>query len=248
MFTKRLIPLWLLVSALSALFLMGQETWAPPSLKLYGTEVVTYQLWTLEKTSGAGTPIGPTGYDVWGLACNDATGALYGVEGDTPSYLLSIDRKTGQATVIGSIGFNSVRGLAYNKQGGFLYGVTYLNQLVRIDPSTGQGTLIGNPGTAFLDSLEYIPAEGVLYAVMIGDNPDTLYRIDPATGAGTPVGPIGFDNVSGLAYDAATGTLYGAVRASGQLITIDTSTGQGTAVGPPGSLPNTGFNGLCFCN
>lgn len=217
---------------------------------LYGADVVTDQLWNIDKNTGSGDAIGATGLDsIVGLACDIDTGVLYAVLDSSPpsgasSELLTLNPDTGAATLIGEIGFDAVKGLAYDRENNRLFGVTSLDELLAIEPATGLGVLVGSIGSSFLDSLAYHEQQDMLYAVDIGDDPDTLYRIDPDTGAGVVVGTIGFDNVSGLAYDAGTNRLYGAARATGSLITLDTATGVGSLVG---SLPNTGFNGLASC-
>jgi DNA-binding beta-propeller fold protein YncE len=216
------------------------------SSQLFATEVVTDQLWIIDKQSGSGRAVGKIDVSdgAVGLACDENSNTLYGV--DSPlgadSVLLKIEPNTGRTEKIGNIGFDAVKGLAFDSVSRILYGVTYLNEVLRIDPRTGEGILIGRPGTSFLDSLAYNPQQGVLYAVDI--NKDILYVIDPQKGTGNAVGPTGFINVSGLAYDRTTNTLYGAARGSGQLIEINTRTGSGQVVG---RMPNTGFNGMTAC-
>jgi hypothetical protein len=74
-------------------------------------------------------------------------GTLYGVDdvSSTAYYdnqLLTVDPSTGKATVIGSIGFKQVWGLAFWK--GTVYGLTKGGDFIAIDPKTGKGTLIKN--------------------------------------------------------------------------------------------------------
>lgn len=216
-----------------------------PTPNVYGVDVLTDNLWLVDKTNGAGQSVGQIGFDqILGLSCSQNPGKLYAV--DSPlngnSILLEVDIQTGLATLIGDIGFDSVTGLAFDNQNGILYAITYLDEFLTIDTNTGQGTLVAHPGSTFLDSLAYDPQQQTLFAVNI--NTGDLYRIDLPGGMGQLVGATGFINISGLAYDPTTDTLYGAARASGELVMLDVNTGAGTRVG---SMPNTAFNALASC-
>ena len=218
---------------------------SPPMPNVFGVDVLSDNLWLVNKTSGAGQLVGQIGFDeILGLSCSQNPGKLYAA--DSPlngnSTLLEVDIQTGLATVIGDIGFDSVTGLAFDSRNGILYAITYLDEFLTIDTNTGQGTLVSHPGSTFLDSLAYDPQQQALFAVNI--NTGDLYRIDLPGGMGQVVGATGFSNISGLAYDATTDTLYGAARASGELVTLDINTGAGSRVG---SMPNTAFNALAAC-
>jgi hypothetical protein len=68
-----------------------------------------------------------------------------------PSYgsdvLVSVHAPSGQATLIGETGFDSIWGLAY--WGGLLFGFTDGGEFLTIDPDTGQGTLVESTGNSF---------------------------------------------------------------------------------------------------
>jgi hypothetical protein len=121
--------------------------------ELFGTVVYrsrgASELRILSLPSGESTLIGPTGRGpISGLAYDEATGTLYGIDGGPgPAELLSIDMTTGLASPIGSTGFQA--GSLEFGPGGMLYGGgTGGNggNLYRIDPETGASELIGATG------------------------------------------------------------------------------------------------------
>ena len=87
---------------------------------------------------------------LWGLVSGGVAFAtpiefdVYAVD-DSTDELLRINPISGESSVIGSVGFSSVRGLAYNWATGILYGAdSATNQLIKIDRVTGTGTAIGS--------------------------------------------------------------------------------------------------------
>lgn len=85
-----------------------------------------------------GTGLGSSG-DLVGLK----NGALYevnDVDAKSNNTLITVDPKTGKATVVGPIGFRMVWGLSF--WGGTLYGFTRSGEFISIDPQTAKGTLI----------------------------------------------------------------------------------------------------------
>jgi hypothetical protein len=110
---------------------------------------------TIDPVTGAGTKIGSLGTVEKGkitsggdLAIDPQGARLYasvhwGHHG-TNDYLATIDPLNGAATIIGTIGFDQVHGLAFKD--GILYGVTDNQELLRLDLLTGRGTMISNTG------------------------------------------------------------------------------------------------------
>jgi hypothetical protein len=109
----------------------------------------------IDPVTGAGTKIGSLGTVEKGkitsggdLVFDPRSGGLYasvqwGHHG-TSDYLATIDLLNGAATIIGTIGFDQVHGLAFKD--GILYGVTDNQEFLRLDLLTGRGTMIGNTG------------------------------------------------------------------------------------------------------
>lgn len=167
---------------------------------------------------------GPIGYTAWDES-ND-------------NKLVRMDLATGIGTVVGSIGFSDIDGLAFNAAGQ-LYGVNDdTNQLVRIDTGTGAGTAVGTGfGSGYNDMGLAFSTNGTLYmastdsAGVVG----RLYSVNTTTGvAATVGGDFGFDEqgrrlrVRSLGF--IDGVLYGWSNRD-TLLTINTSTGAATKVG-----------------
>lgn len=234
------------IGALFSLFLLALGVALPVSEAggdtLFGVDVDTNQLLTIDSATGVATAVGPLGdVSVVGMTYDPTSGTLYGAGGR----LSSIDRQTGMATEIGGpLGF-SVVGLAAHPITGQLYGVDSIaDVLVTIDANTGIATEVGplGGGTAFANvtGLAFDPAGQTLYGVENGN--DQLVTIDPTTGTATGVGSpftVGGLVVTALAFDPDTGDLFGGDAAGmsvSQLVSIDPMTGVGNAIGP------TGFN------
>ena len=116
----------------------------PNTSTLYGVDVQSDQLITIDVVTGAGTAVGSLGFGgVQGLAYDAVAGVLYGTDVMT-NQLITIDPLTGAGTSVGPLGFDAVRGLAFDPAAGILYGSEVsLNELLTIDTSTGEGTSIG---------------------------------------------------------------------------------------------------------
>jgi hypothetical protein len=133
-------------------------------------------------------------------------------QGNTPTFLVTVDQTTGQLTIIGDIGYSPVRGLAYDAASDTLYGVASPNPmgagsgdlLLTIDRTTGAGTEVGATNFSIIGGIRF-DADGVLYG---GVNPEAaqqgvvaeLITIDPTTGAGSDVGTTSAPGLSGLAF------------------------------------------------
>lgn len=157
------------------------------------------------------------------------------------SDLYRVDMATGQATVVGAIGYNDVEGLAFSPDG-VLYGVvdatagtggSATDFLIRINPSTGQGTLVGQLGLAGqgpAGNLDYglaATCDGRLWAS--SDTTGELWEVDRSSGSARRVGATG-QAISGLA--ASSEGLFGvSVGATPSLFRIDTSDASVTLIG-----------------
>jgi hypothetical protein len=109
----------------------------------------------IDPLTGAGTKIGSLGTVEQGkitsggdLVFDPRSARLYasvhwGHHG-TNDYLATIDPLNGATTIIGTIGFEQVHGLAFKD--GILYGVTDNQEFLRLDLLTGMGTKISDTG------------------------------------------------------------------------------------------------------
>ena len=177
-------------------------------------------------------------------------GTLYAsFTGDIDS-LVIVDAATGELTIVGPFGFETVTGLAFSTDG-MLYGFdTASDQLITIDPLTGEGTAVGFT-VASGGAMEFT-RDATLYLVGTPGPESTLYTIDPDTGEATEVGPFG----SGLAYSAGLAAVGDVLYASVHwcagppydlLVTLDRETGEATQIGgfcPGKGCPN--MSGLAF--
>lgn len=120
--------------------------------------------------------------------------------------LYRVDLATGDATLIGPVGYADVEGLAISPDG-VLYGVDDGTEtLIIIDTNTGQGTPVNNaPGNLGIDvGFNYdfgltFDLEGNLW--LSSDVTGQIWRVNPDTGAAT----LHFGPASGTAGAAASG-------------------------------------------
>jgi hypothetical protein len=164
-------------------------------------------LYTIDLSNASTTLIGPVNALVRDIAI-DNSGLMYGVDSDADT-LVAIDKTSGAAEVIGSLGIDAVfgQGLDFDAE----TGVLYLNSMAfdsatmyTVDPATGATTPIG-PSAVEVDSMA-IAKSGIACSTP-ADTPWLSY--DVASGTVTPdpdqTNPatvnIGFD-----ATDLAPGT------------------------------------------
>ena len=104
------------------------------------------QLWKLNPTTGAATPVGPTGLSIHegDMTIHPRTGPLYVAIG-SPERLYTVDKRTGAATLVGNTE-HDVSGLTFVEN--TLYGLALRDQgpdlLVQIDATRGDQNNWGN--------------------------------------------------------------------------------------------------------
>jgi hypothetical protein len=201
-------------------------------------------LYTLSPTTGAiASTIGPIGFGVTGLAVHPTTGVLYGSTANlSPSArgnLITIDRTTGQGTVVGPFGIpgQTMADLTFTSDGtlyGWLEGSA--DDLHTIDVTTGHATLVGDSGLSTFGSGLTANAANVIFFAGSGDD-GALRTIDRTTGLPTTVATLTGTqgaSVAALAFDA-TGVLFGVALLGGpepaSLTTINIATGEVTVLG-----------------
>lgn len=203
----------------------------------------------IDKGTGAGTLIGPTGIDAMpGLAINSA-GDMYGTSAGAAT-LYRVDAVTGAAFPLGSTGVNFLEAIAFGYDD-VLYGVSYGGDLYTINTSTAALTMIGSTGLVGWAGLAFDPLDGSLWASMGGLSsppslPDGIYLIDKTTASPALVGVTGIGGATpDICFDAS-GNLFGVKGGGGSggnstLIAINKSTGAGTVVGSVGFKAISGF-------
>jgi hypothetical protein len=112
---------------------------------LYGSG--GHGLYSLNKSTGAANLIGTGAYVSSGDIAFDDAGNLFLSSSTGPlDSLWSLDINTGNGTLIGNTGYNSVYGLNYLN--GTLYGFTQSGLTLTLDTLTGTGTELFNNGIA----------------------------------------------------------------------------------------------------
>ena len=207
---------------------------------LYGTDLVTDQLISIDPNTGQGTSVGSYVVPTANHLTFDSLGNLYGYDGSVHR-LVTLDTTTGEASVVAPLSTNAVglRSLAFDPDDD-LFAVNGSNELVRIDPLTAEATTIGDvvghivKGMAFTD-------DGVLYAVTSARR---LITINTVTGSTTELADL-FASTVDLSFDGLTidndGIFYSANDLEDTLLIINPTTGEATTVGPFGF---SGVNGL----
>jgi hypothetical protein len=202
-------------------------------------------LHTLDPTTGAATFVGPFNVDglMASLAYDPTKDVLYGTT-TASNNLYSINRSTGAATLIGSLGAELMHGLAFDPSTQTLYGtygVSGGDGLYSIDTATGAAALVGHVGFFRADHLDRVvglavsPQTGDLYGSLGGSaGTGGLVRIDKVTGQGQLIGFF-TPHIEGLAFEPATGMLYGVDNSNTRsLYTIDVTTAAARYVGSTG--------------
>lgn len=174
-----------------------------------------------------------------------AAGVLYAGESSGYGYLTTVNRNTGDQTVVGrhdpdqKIGQPQSSGMDYDADNDVLYMVsraTWNKGLYSINRSNGLATPIGPTafesyfGDADPVGLVYDRSSGYLFSALAGSN--EMVAIDPATGIPFTYSIFAnFNSVSALAYDPA-GDLYAIGRMNDEraLIRFDPLTGVGESI------------------
>lgn len=144
-------------------------------------------------------------------------------------------RQDPQVNEIGAVGFDDIRGLAFDEAGGNLFGADVAtDQIVTIDTANGAGTALPGPlGFSNVQALAFNPITSTLFGIAdaTGGGGQVLITINQATGVGTEVGPLlNFDSIHGLAVNA-NGVLVGTDGTPpGTTVVIDQDTGEGKAL------------------
>jgi hypothetical protein len=191
------------------------------------------KLYTLDLTTGKATFVTEIVTEVADIAFVESE--LYALDQNgNKTQLLKINISSGDATVIGDIGF-PVAGLAYNYQRQTLYATT-AKELIAINLETGQGTTVFTvAGKDYNCGEVAFDPHGKAYITLIGYNKKKLLAdCNLDNGVVKQIGDIGFPNIGSLEFVGdilygVTGNFFNLGK-DGQLIRIDPKTGKGTLV------------------
>jgi len=220
-------------SLLTVLVVAGLAGAAQAQTTLYALDA-SGNLITLDKTTGAGTLVGPTGFPGLNAAASDSQGRIFTISSGS-SQLVLVDPVTG----VGSVFLNlsgrpsgyGVRGMAFDPSDHLYVALsqaetTAIDILATIDMTTGAYTTVGSTGRTDIQALDISPA-GAMYAIGVFGG---LYQLNPATGAATVIGGSFGGDDQALQFDR-DGTLY---ACRGGLRLVDPVTGATTLIGPTG--------------
>ena len=186
---------------------------------LYGASAAcgaTSHLWTINPATGASTQIG----EITGAACIvglavSPDGLMYGID-IVSDALFAIDKTTGAASLIGSIGFNAnfAQDMTFDQATGVLYYAgfdagAFSDQIYTVDLTTGLATAVGNigPAVAEVDAMAIMTAGGPC------SQPADLpwLSIAPASGTTAPGGStplsLSIDATAATEGDTLSGTV-----------------------------------------
>src|SRR5512147_704988 len=124
-----------------------------------------------------------------------------------PDLLLRFD--AGVLTTVGSIGFDDVRGIAFDPTSGTTFGVSRTSsRLIKIDLGSAAGTTVGASSYLPVNSNSNeisVNAAGDMFGIgHLNDQTasDTLLSVNKATGVATAVGSFGGPlDMTGLAFN-----------------------------------------------
>lgn len=177
----------------------GHNCMARHGTQLYTTEQVgtgtlaQFHLNTIDDLTGQATRSLPITRDLRGLESGGGLNLIAVAENGTSDQLVRVNTLTGTITVIGSLGFNGVQGLALH--GNVFYAWDTTAGLLRVDHLTGVATDVnpsfgtGGADIQFLSSVD----RGRLFGGRRG-----LYAIDVATGVPNFIGGGTYNDLRGL--------------------------------------------------
>ena len=169
---------------------------------LYGSTggaLYTVNVWTGE-TSLVGESLGSMEAMAW------VEGSLMGTNFSGGSTLWNVNTEVGSlGTPVGDMGWDRVRGLAYDSDSETLYAAHLPStfdaeaQILTLDAATGAGTFLGDSMMSGMANMAVHPETGVLWAVQDRVGSDALATINRVTGMATSgVIGLGEDGMRGM--------------------------------------------------
>jgi len=193
---------------------------------------------TIDRTTGAGAVVGPTGISgalgdtgVPALAIK-RSGEIFAMDIGAASSLYRIDATTGTATLIAATSLNSPPAIAFDGDD-VLWAVDTSGNLYAMNDVTGEAFLEGPTG-AFIKGMAFDPTDGSLWGTDASGDVFTIDFLDG--GAASLVGNTGQSPSPDICFDLG-GSLFGSSGgglAANNLISIDKTSGAGTVIGPIG--------------
>jgi hypothetical protein len=194
---------------------------------------------SIDKTSGAGTSIGPSLFDEVKSISIDPHGTIYGlVQYNNNADIIRVNSGGGDSYFLFNVDIPFMEGIAFDTTG-TLYGVSRAGELYTIDLTNGTYTLIVDAEGSY-SGITFHPLTNELWATsrsFVPPNNDAIIKIDLTTGDTTIVGHTGLGKITNdIVFDEGH-NLYGVIGASTELndfISINVSNGVGSIIGSVG--------------
>jgi hypothetical protein len=190
---------------------------------------------TIDKNTGAGTTVGPTGYTaLLGISIKPSSKQIFATNVfGSGTQLVRINSALGDAYFHTTVPVANMRAIVFDLNDD-LYGASTDGKLYKINLTSGDTDLVGNTGIVNLYGLSINPLNGQLWGISV--TAASVYKISKQSGSSVLVGSTGLTVTPDICFDSQ-GKLY-AINGIGNqvcnLLTIDTSTGAGTLIGSIG--------------
>ena len=261
---RRLVKLLLVISVTFVAFAYPSGASADTLYAATGSNNAAANLYTVDSTTGAATLVAPIMVGATqvthlsDLAVDPTDGTMYGFAnsdwccspGDfDDGTLMTIDKVTGAATVVGTVGGVQLRAsdLTFDRFG-TLYAWsagcgndegcdTNASDLFTLDTSTGAATKVGESGTIGFQTGLASDSKGRMYMKDF----EAVFQVSPFTGHAFSPADLSNGNTGGLMTFGPGDVLYTAPRGAFtqfQLQTLNPGTGAVANVGSPNTLTN----------
>jgi hypothetical protein len=232
--------------------LIGMSVWilsasSSDASVLYGLSFDLSELYSLNQSNGAGTPIGLT------LPRNSLRDLASDTRADSfriwandyqAGQLRLVSPSTGATTLVGPFGLPSgtfIRTLGFDAVNSKLYGTSDVpSSLYEINANTGAATLVGPLGLTGVGGIGADNA-GDLYAV--DETTHGIYRLNKSTGAATLTATVSFLNMSDIAFRPEDDALF--IGTYDSLYSVNPQTGAAINLGTSGQGVTT-MSGIAF--
>ncbi len=194
---------------------------------------------TIDKTSGAGTTVGPSLFDgIKDLTIHPHSGVMYGLVANTSGTDIVRVSATGDAYLLVSAATTPLAGIAFDTTA-TLYAITSSGDLYTVDLSNGIATFIVT-GQGSYSGITFNPVTNELWASsrsFVPPNKDAIFKVNLTTGDTTIIGHTGLGELTNDIVFDDNQNLYGVIGAASvvnDFIGIDISNGVGTILGATG--------------
>jgi hypothetical protein len=197
---------------------------------IYGVDLETDQLITIDEITGETSVIGALGgdYNIAGLTYDISRDVLYAIDASTDS-LLEVNRYTGAASVVGSMGFpHESTSLIYDRNTDRLLGQSNeTNYFVTLNRDTGAATMNGTLDDFLLDlAIDQDSAQAFGLSRYQGDGP-RIVSVD--FDAGTSTSLIQLEKIAEpayMTYDPFSQSFFVLDNMNDQFYSVDRASGE----------------------